>query len=48
MENTSLDKYLALKKVFQKKDNFLVCQLEASAVKTSSLEGTVPVMEQRV
>ena len=37
VENTSLDKCLALKKVFEKKVNFLVCELEASAVKTSSL-----------
>ena len=48
VENTSLDKCLALKKVFQKKDNFLVCELEASAAKASSLQGTVSVMEQRV
>ena len=48
VENTSLHKCLALKKVFQKKDNFLVCELEASAAKTSSLQGTVSVMEQRV
>ena len=48
VENTSLDKCLALKNVFQKKDNFLVCELEASAAKSSSLQGTVSVMEQRV
>ena len=47
-ENTSLDKCLVLKKAFQKKGNFLVCELEASAAKFSSLQGTVSVMEQCV
>ena len=45
LENTSLDKCLILKKAFQKKDNLLVCELETSAAKFSSLQGTVSVME---
>ena len=48
VENTSLDKCFILKEAFQKKDNFLVCDLEASAGKLSSLQGTVSVMEQCV
>ena len=48
LENTSLDKYLVLKKAFQKKGNFLVRELEASAAKLSSLQGTVSVMEECV
>ena len=33
VENTSLDKSLILKKAFQKKYNFLVCELESSPAK---------------
>ena len=46
MENTSLDTCLVLKKSFQKKENFLVHKLEASASKISSLQGTMSMMEQ--
>ena len=46
MENTSLDTCLVLKKSFQKKENFLVHKLEASASEISSLQGTVSLMEQ--
>ena len=47
VENTSLDTStcLVLKKSFQKKENFLVHKLEASASKISSLQGTVSMME---
>ena len=45
MENTSLDKCLVLKKAFQKKENFLVRELEASTAKISSLQDTVSVMQ---
>ena len=50
MKNTSLDidKCLVVKKVFQKKENFLVHQLEASAAKISSLQDTVSVMQHCV
>ena len=33
VENTSLDKSLILRKAFQQKDNFLVCELEGSPAK---------------
>ena len=33
VENTSLDKSLILKKAFQKKYNFLVCEQESSPAK---------------
>ena len=46
LENTSLDKCLVLKKAFQKKENFLVCELETSAEKISCLQGTVCVMDK--
>ena len=46
MENTSLDTCLVLKKSFQKKENFQVHKLEASASEISSLQGTVSMMEQ--
>ena len=48
VENTSHDKCLILKKAFQKKGNFLVCELEASAAKISSLQDTVSVMQHGV
>ena len=48
MENTSLDKCLVLKKAFQKKENFLVRELEASTAKISSLQDTVSVMQRCV
>ena len=43
-----LTNVLFLKNLSRKKDNFLVCELEASAAKISSLQGTVFVMEQCV
>ena len=46
MENTSLDKCLVLKKAFQKKENFLVRELEVSTAKISSLQDTVSVMQR--
>ena len=46
LEKTSLDKCLVLKKAFQKKENFLVCELETSAEKISCLQGTVCVMDK--
>ena len=48
VENTSLDKCHVLKKAFEKKENFLVCELEESAAKISSLQDTVSVMQHCV
>ena len=48
MENTSLDKCLVLKKAFRKKDNFFECELQESATKISSLQGTVSGLQQCV
>ena len=48
VENISLDKCLVLKKAFQKKKIFLVCELDASAAKISSLQDTVSVMQHCV
>ena len=48
VENTSLEKCLVLKKAFQKKENFMVHELVASAAKMSSLQDTVSVMQHFV